>query len=224
VKGDGSRPGLIVAIDVNDLAQAQELARALSPIVDGLKVGSTLFSAHGPEALLEVGQHGRVFCDLKFHDIPSQVEGAVRALAEQHVWMLTVHAAGGVPMMKAAAAAAGEATTVAAVTVLTSLSTENGEHRVESLAGSAIEAGLETVVCSPKEIAALKERFGDSLRLVVPGIRPSGATSGDQARVASPAEAARLGADYVVVGRPIVEAPDPAAAAISILEEMQSAV
>jgi orotidine-5'-phosphate decarboxylase len=228
--------GLIVALDTPDLAQAEALAKELSGAVAALKVGSTLFIAHGPEAILEVGQHAPVFADLKLHDIPHQIEGAVAELARLGVWMLTVHASGGRAMVQAAVRAAatgaapgGPKPVVAAVTVLTSLSETGLEEvgqgpdpkaQVIKLARLAVSAGAGALVCSPHEIAPLREALGPGATLVVPGIRPAGADPGDQARVMTPAEAKNAGADFIVVGRPVAEAPDPAAAAAAIRAEL----
>ena len=224
--------GLIVALDGDDLVVAEGLARCLTGAVDAFKVGLTLFAAHGPEALFEIGQHGRVFCDLKLHDIPTQVRGAARSLASKGVWLTTVHASGGRAMMAAAvegAGAAGSGTLVAAVTVLTSLdATELGALGVAAdplaqvlrLASLAVDAGARALVCSPQEVAAVRAEVGPDVLLVTPGIRPLGGDAGDQSRVATPAAAVAAGADYLVVGRPITAAPDPRAAAEAIRAEM----
>ena len=224
--------GLIVALDGDDLVVAEGLARCLTGAVDAFKVGLTLFAAHGPEALFEIGQHGRVFCDLKLHDIPTQVRGAARSLASKGVWLTTVHASGGRAMMAAAvegAGATGSGTLVAAVTVLTSLdATELGALGVAAdplgqvlrLARLAVGAGARALVCSPQEVAAVRAEVGPDVLLVTPGIRPLGGDAGDQSRVATPAAAVAAGADYLVVGRPITAAPDPRAAAEAIRAEM----
>lgn len=228
--------GLIVALDGDDLPWAEDLARRLSGAVDAFKVGLTLFAAHGPETLLEIGQHGRVFCDLKLHDIPSQVRGAAATLAKAGVWLTTVHASGGRAMVAAAAEGAasgappgGSGTLVAAVTVLTSLSgadlAEVGQpadarRQVLALATLAVEAGAGALVCSPQEVAAVRAAVGPGVVLICPGIRPAGQALGDQSRVATPAAAVAAGADYLVAGRPIAGASDPRAAAESIRAEM----
>ena len=220
--------GLIVALDGDDLVAAESLARELSGTVDAFKVGLTLFAAHGPEALFEVGQHGRVFCDLKLHDIPSQVGAAAAALAAKGVWLMTVHASGGRAMVAAAVKGAGS-TLVAAVTVLTSLDGEelsavgqpgNPASQVSRLARLAVGAGAPALVCSPREVAAVRAEVGPDVVLVCPGIRPAGGGPGDQSRVATPAEAVAAGADYLVVGRPITQAGDPRAAAEAVRKEM----
>jgi orotidine-5'-phosphate decarboxylase len=224
--------GLIVALDGDDLVAAEGLARCLTGAVDAFKVGLTLFAAHGPEALFEIGQHGRVFCDLKLHDIPTQVRGAARSLASKGVWLTTVHASGGRAMVAAAvegAGAAGSGTLVAAVTVLTSLdAAELGSLGVAAdlagqvlrLATLAVGAGAQALVCSPQEVAAVRAEVGPGVLLVTPGIRPAGGDLGDQSRVATPAAAVAAGADYLVVGRPITAATDPRAAAEAIRAEM----
>jgi orotidine-5'-phosphate decarboxylase len=224
--------GLIVALDDDDLVAAEALARSLKGAVDAFKVGLTLFAAHGPEALFEVGQHGRVFCDLKLHDIPTQVRGAAHSLASKGVWLTTVHASGGRAMVVAAvegAAAAGSGTLVAAVTVLTSLDASelavvgfgsDPAPQVLRLASLAVGAGAQALVCSPQEVAAVRAEVGPGVLLVTPGIRPAGGDLGDQSRVATPAAAVAAGADYLVVGRPITASSDPRAAAEAIRGEM----
>jgi orotidine-5'-phosphate decarboxylase len=225
--------GLIVALDGDDLVAAEGLARCLTGVVDAFKVGLTLFAAHGPEALFEVGQHGKVFCDLKLHDIPTQVQGAARSLASKGVWLTTVHASGGRAMVAAAvegAGAAGSGTLIAAVTVLTSLDAADlGSLGVAAdplaqvlrLARLAVGAGAQALVCSPQEVAAVRAEVGPGVLLVTPGIRPLGGDAGDQSRVATPAAAVAAGADYLVVGRPITAAADPRAAAAAIRAEME---
>jgi len=224
---------LIVALDTADLPEAERLAKELKDHVAALKVGLTLFTAHGPEAILEIGQHAPVFCDLKLHDISHQVGLAAKELARQGVWMFTVHASGGAQMIREAvekAAGVGGRSIVAAVTVLTSLSSDvlaevgqgsDPQSQVLRLAELALDAGADAIVCSPHEVAALTERFGDNATLVVPGIRPSGSPAGDQARIMTPAEAASAGARYIVVGRPVTEAEDPVAAAQQISRELR---
>ena len=224
--------GLIVALDGDDLVASEGLARCLTGAVDAFKVGLTLFAAHGPEALFEIGQHGRVFCDLKLHDIPTQVRGAARSLASKGVWLTTVHASGGRAMVAAAvegAGAAGSGTIVAAVTVLTSLDAADLGSlgvaldplaQVLRLAALAVGAGARALVCSPQEVAAVRAEVGPDVMLVTPGIRLLGGDAGDQSRVATPAAAVAAGADYLVVGRPITAAADPRAAAEAIRAEM----
>lgn len=227
---------LIVALDAPDAVSAEKLVSKLSPVVSNFKVGKELFTACGPsvvEAVRRAG--GRVFLDLKFHDIPNTVAGACAAGSRiPGVFMLNVHAAGGRAMLEAAAKAVrenakGERPLLIAVTVLTSLSEtdlkETGvdrplEKHVESLAALAKAAGLDGVVASPRETAMIRKACGPDFKIVTPGVRPSWAAAGDQKRVMTPAEAVAAGADYLVVGRPITGDPDPAAAARRILEEI----
>lgn len=229
---------LIVALDVPGLEEARALVERLRGIASTFKVGSQLFTAAGPAAVeLVRAEGGRVFLDLKYHDIPATVGSAVRAAARLGVSWLTVHASGGSAMLRAAATAAAEAgrerPRVLAVTVLTSLD-RAVLHRelqvplavaghVVHLAGLAREAGCDGVVAAPHEAGRIRALLGRECLVVTPGIRPSGADAGDQARTATPAAARRAGADYVVVGRPIIEAPDPAAAATAIVEELAAA-
>jgi orotidine-5'-phosphate decarboxylase len=197
-----------------------------------VKVGSVLFTAAGPEVVGELRAAGRqVFLDLKWHDIPNTVAGAVRAARQLGAAMVTVHALGGGDMLRAAKEAAGPRMAVVAVTVLTShdpatLAALLGRERVdpmaevERLADLARSAGLDGVVCSPLEAAALRARMGPGALLVTPGIRGAGATRGDQARVAAAAEAVRAGATHLVVGRPVLEAADPVAAWQALAREV----
>jgi orotidine-5'-phosphate decarboxylase len=223
--------GLIVALDSPDLTAAEAMAAKLSGHVDALKVGLTLFTAHGPAAVNAVGAHAPVFCDLKLHDIPHQVGLAAAELAGLGVWMFTVHASGGTAMVEAAVEAAGGSSgpLVAAVTVLTSLSVSDLDDlgvdsdpaaQVLRLARLSVSAGARALVCSPQELFVLRRELGPELVLVTPGVRPAGSDAGDQARTATPSEAAAAGASYVVVGRPVTEAPDPAEAAAKIAEEL----
>ncbi len=228
-------PELIVALDVPDRAALSVALERLPPALDFFKIGLELFCALGPEALTLVRRRkGRIFLDLKLHDIPRTVERAVRAAAAE-IELLTVHAAGGPAMIRAAAEAAralgGARPRILAVTVLTSLDaadlaaigvTRSPAEQVVALAELAMESGADGVVCSPQEVAALRRRLGPEAYLVTPGIRPTGAAAGDQKRVATPAQAARDGASAVVVGRPILDAADPAAAAAAILEELRA--
>ncbi|WP_287980918.1 orotidine-5'-phosphate decarboxylase [Acidiphilium sp.] len=219
---------LIAAIDTPSLDEARRLAGAVGPYCGLVKLGLEAFCANGP-ALLDAAAGHDVFLDLKLHDIPNTVAGAVRALLPLRPAMLTVHAAGGGAMIAAAreaAEAAGAARPVLlAVTVLTSLSAgalaETGvaggpRQQVLRLAKLALAAGADGLVCSANEISVLRDAFGADPVLVVPGIRPAGADHGDQARVATPEAAIAAGASYIVVGRPITTAADPAAAAASI--------
>ncbi|HEV8675058.1 MAG TPA: orotidine-5'-phosphate decarboxylase [Methylomirabilota bacterium] len=229
------RDRLIVALDVPGLPEAEALLDRLAGVVSTFKVGAQLFTAAGPAAVELVRKRGgRVFLDLKYHDIPAQVAGAVGEAARLGVSMLTVHAAGGREMLRAAAGAAAGAgrdrPRVLAVTVLTSLDRAAlqrdlqvplaVEGHVVHLAGLAREAGCDGAVASPQEARRLRATMGPDWLIVTPGIRPAGAEAGDQARVATAAAARKAGADYVVVGRPITGAPDPLRAAEAILQEL----
>ena len=236
--GPAARAGrerLIVALDTPDLAAAERLVERLSGVASHFKVGSVLFTAAGPAAVEMVRKRGgRVFLDLKFHDIPATVSAAVEAAARLGVGLLTVHASGGVAMLRAAAAAAQAAGTdrprIVAVTVLTSLDRaalqrELGvptavEGHAVHLAALAREAGCDGVVASPREAARLRALLGRNAVIVTPGIRPTGGAADDQARIATPAAAVQAGADYLVVGRPITGAADPATVATAILAEI----
>lgn len=225
--------GLIVALDTPDLSHSESLARQLSGRVAAFKVGLTLFMRHGPESVLRISEHGPVFCDVKLHDIPHQVGLAAAQLTELGVWMFTVHASGGHAMVKAAAQSAGASDhppLVAAVTVLTSLGRQDllsigidsePEAQVSRLARTAVEAGATSLVCSANEVVPLRRELGADVILVTPGIRPAGSAVGDQARVMTPAKAAAAGSSYIVVGRPITDAPDPVRAAEEMLVELE---
>ena len=230
---------IFVALDVDTLDHATRLLETLSGVVSGCKIGSQLFTSAGPAAIEAARKRGfRVFLDLKYHDIPNTVAGAVREASRMGVFMLNVHASGGVAMMRAGADAAREATAggasrplVIAVTVLTSLDrgtlerevgvTSSVEGHVLALATRAREAGLDGVVASPREIRPIRIALGPRFTIVTPGIRPATSTgSDDQVRIATPSAAVSAGADYIVIGRPIIAAPDPRAAATTILQEM----
>lgn len=228
---------LLIALDVNSADQAIRLSDRLRDLVGGFKIGSRLFTAEGPRLVNELVERGhRVFLDLKYHDIPSTVATAVRAAADLGVWMLTVHASGGLAMLQAAqqaATASSSGPRVVAVTVLTSLDDDALRQigvskpipdQVESLAGLALEAGIDGVVASPLEVERIRARFGPTFTIVTPGIRTSSAgSSDDQARTLSPAHAVRAGASYLVVGRPIYAAPDPRSAALEIAQQIANA-
>lgn len=221
-----------MALDDPDLPKAEALAQQLSGKVDALKVGLTLIHGYGPEAVLEIGQHGPVFLDAKLHDIPHQIAGAVSEIARLKVWMFTLHSSGGPSMISAAAEALAtnpHPPLIAAVTVLTSLSSHDlarvgqgsdPQEQVLRLATLALEAGATAIVCSPQEVAAIRKEFGPDPILVVPGIRLGGARADDQARVMTPAMAAEAGASYVVVGRPVTGSPDPLETAELIVSEL----
>jgi orotidine-5'-phosphate decarboxylase len=229
-----ARDRLIVALDVPEAAAALAAAERLAGEVGMFKVGSQLFTAGGPAIVRALRKDGQdVFLDLKFHDIPNTVAGAAAAAAELGVSLLTIHAAGGPAMIEAAArAVSGSATRILAITVLTSLDAAaldgigmagGMEATVTRLARVAADAGAHGVVASPHEARALRAAHGAGFLLVTPGIRPAGAALGDQARAATPAAALSAGADYLVVGRPILAAPDSVAAARAVVLEMETA-
>jgi orotidine-5'-phosphate decarboxylase len=217
---------ICAALDFPTWAGAEPFAREIAPAVGMLKVGLELFVAEGPPVVRAAAALGRpVFLDLKLHDIPNTVEGAARSAAASGASLLTVHAAGGPAMVRAAVKGAEGKLRVLAVTVLTSLDAsalgEIGlagppEAAVVRLARLAVGAGAGGIVCSPHEVRAVRAAVGPGPLLVIPGVRPPGAAKGDQARVATPAEAVAAGADVVVIGRPLRDAKDPAAAAREI--------
>src|SRR3569833_1154029 len=230
-----ARNRLIVALDVPAATSAIRLVETLSDTCSWIKVGLELFVAAGPSILEPIIARGHiVFLDLKLHDIPNTVAGAVRSAATLGVRMLTLHAAGGPAMLSAAKNEIAGLTNppeLLAVTVLTSMdagqlhATGVGRlpsSQVELLAKMGMEAGIQGFVCSPQEVAALRSLTGPEGVLVIPGIRPAGSAIGDQKRIAGSAEALRLGASYLVVGRPITQATDPGEAATAILKEMAS--
>jgi orotidine-5'-phosphate decarboxylase len=232
---------LLAALDVDTVADARALADRLRGAVGGFKVGSRLFTSEGPAFVEELASRGdRVFLDLKFHDIPNTVAGAVAAATRLGVWMLNVHASGGSTMMRAARAAADEeaarrsrpAPLVIAVTMLTSLDQQalseiglsaSVAEQVGRLAALTESAGLDGVVASPQEIEIIRRRCGRRFAIVTPGIRGAGDQRGDQSRTLSAAEALAAGATYLVVGRPIIAAADPRAAAEKIAAECRAA-
>lgn len=236
----GAAETLVVALDVDTPEEARRLADRLRGTVGGFKIGSRLFTSHGPAFVRELVDRGdRVFLDLKFHDIPNTVAGAVAAATRLGVWMLNVHASGGLDMMRAARQAADESAVnmtmapplVIAVTVLTSFDqaglTALGIDRslatqVERLAAMAQEAALDGVVASPHEIAGIRARCGERFTIVTPGIRSGTDSRDDQQRTASAAGALAAGASYIVVGRPIIAAGDPRAAAERIAAECRA--
>jgi orotidine-5'-phosphate decarboxylase len=224
---------VFVAIDTTDLEYARVLGERLKPHVGGIKLGLEFFAAHGPAGVRAFSGIGLpIFLDLKFHDIPNTVAGAVRAAAGLGVNILNVHAAGGPAMLKAAVDAArgvNPDAKVIAVTVLTSLADADLEavgqrgpaaDQVARLASLTRNNGLDGVVCSAHEIASLRAALGPDFLLVVPGIRPKGADLGDQQRVMGPKEALDAGASILVIGRPITAAPDPVEAARAIAESL----
>ncbi len=233
---DIMRDSMIVALDLPDAETALEIARSLKGRVTWVKVGMTLFYAEGPSIVRELRAMGfKVFVDLKLNDIPHQVEGACKTLVRLGADMFTVHASGGRAMLEAAVSATSSAAEkfrvprpmVVAVTVLTSLDDAalaeigfertSAEH-VSALASLASEAGVDGVVCSPQEAAQMRALLGEDALVVTPGVRPSWAEAGDQARVSTPAEALEAGASHLVIGRPITGADDPASAVKRIME------
>lgn len=230
---------LIVALDVDTPAQALSLAKELQGFAGMFKIGSQLFTLAGPQIVKDVLATGaKVFLDLKFHDIPHQVAGAARSAAQLGVSLFTLHASGGAEMMRRAVEAVAEVAeregtarpAVLAVTVLTSMDAQalsqigvdaSPEDSVRRLVKLAEQSGVDGVVASPQEAAMIRATVAArNFLIVTPGIRPAGNEVGDQRRVATPAAALAAGADYLVVGRPITEAPDPLAAARQIAAEM----
>ena len=222
-------PRLIVALDLPDAASALAAARRFDGLPVWLKVGLELFTAEGPEVVRTLRKNAPVFLDLKFHDIPNTVRGAVRSAGRLGAAMMTLHLDGGEDMIRAAVQgkqeAGTEGTLLMGITVLTSQGAEAGTDPaavVLERAQRAREWGLDGVVCSGHEATAIKASC-PGLRCLCPGIRPAGSAAGDQRRVMTPALAIAAGADYLVVGRPITAAPDPLAMARQITEEMASA-
>jgi len=231
-----ARDRLIVALDVASASQARHVVQSLGDQAHTYKVGKQLFTAEGPQLVRELVASGRnVFLDLKFHDIPNTTAAAVRSAAELGVSMLTVHASGGSKMLRAAADAAAQSPgrpLVLAVTVLTSLSDAGLQEvgvsgsvlsQVLRLGSLARIAGCGGVVASAQEARELRRELGEGFVIVTPGVRPAGLAADDQARVVTPGEAIAAGANYVVVGRPILEAADPAQAAGRIVAEIERA-
>jgi orotidine-5'-phosphate decarboxylase len=232
-----ARKRLIVALDVPSAAEAAHLVNRLERSCQWFKVGLELFVAAGPAVLEQwVARGHSIFLDLKFCDIPNTVAGAVRSAATLGVRMMTVHASGGPAMLRAARAALDgleNPPELLAVTMLTSMDQaqvnavgleRSPAEQVELLTRMGLEAGIRGFVCSPREVASLRVLTGPEGVLVIPGIRPAGTQTGDQKRIATPADALRQGASYLVVGRPITQAADPAEAAHAILEEMAEAL
>jgi orotidine-5'-phosphate decarboxylase len=225
-----------VALDTPDLSRAIELAGLVHPYVGGLKIGLEFITAQGPNGIRAIAALGLpVFADVKFHDIPNTVAGATRAIAALGIGMFNVHVSGGEAMLRATMDAAASATPrprVLGVTVLTSMNdadlvavgqTGPAAAQVIRLARLAKSTGLDGVVCSPLDISAIREACGPEFLIVTPGVRPAGADLADQRRVMTPAQAVRAGADILVVGRPITDARDPAAAAQAIADEIGNA-
>jgi orotidine-5'-phosphate decarboxylase len=230
-----TRDRLIVALDVPSATQARQLVQSIGESASTYKIGKQLFTAEGPNLVRDLVASGKkVFLDLKYHDIPNTVGAAVRSAAELRVSMLTVHASGGSKMLKAAAEAAAQSASkpmVLAVTVLTSMSDDDLQEigvagtalsQVLRLGALARSAGCGGLVASAKEAAELRRELGEGFAIVTPGVRPAGSAAGDQARVVTPADAIAAGASHLVIGRPIIEAADPAKAAADIVEEIEA--
>lgn len=225
---------IIVALDFPDAATAVAMADRLNPTHCRVKVGKELFTAAGPQVVEALQNKGfEVFLDLKFHDIPNTTAGAVRSAAELGVWMVNVHASGGRRMMEACREVldkrTGQRPLLTAVTVLTSLEQEDLHEvgidiepmvQVQRLARLTQECGLDGVVCSAREAKALRNTLGEDLQLVTPGIRPADASADDQKRIVTPAQAMENGSTYLVIGRPITSAADPAQALDAILQSL----
>ncbi len=227
------------ALDTPDLAHATSLAAKVADAIGGFKLGLEFFTAQGPKGVAQIQKASDlpVFLDLKLNDIPNTVAGAVRAIAPLGAFMITVHTNGGRAMMEAAAEAASEAAydvvkarpLIVGVTVLTSFDGDDlSEVGVESsvadqvrrMAELAKRSGLDGIVCSPREVAMLRNDLGEGFKLVTPGVRPEWASNDDQKRIMTPLEAVSSGADYLVIGRPITAAQDPASAAARIAAEL----
>jgi orotidine-5'-phosphate decarboxylase len=232
---------LIVALDVSTLEQARSLVVELRDLVGMFKIGLELFCSHGPLAVDVVREHGgRVFLDLKYHDIPNTVAGAARAAVRLGVSMFNLHVAGGAEMLKAALDAVREEAgpekgpKVLGVTVLTSLGADElrdevgllrpPQEQVAFWARQARDCGLSGVVASPQEIRQIRLRCGGGFLIVTPGVRQTGSGQDDQRRISTPGEALRAGADYLVIGRPITKAPDPRQAVLAIIKEMEESL
>lgn len=229
---------LIVALDVDTKEKAVNLVKKLKGAVKIFKIGSELFTSCGPSVVAEAQKAGaEVFLDLKFYDIPNTAARSAASAARLGVFMFNVHASGGMEMMKKAAEASRDAAKklkiappkIIAVTVLTSMDEnnlkktgidDNMENQVLRLAGLAKDSGLDGVVASPSEVRSIRKNSGKDFLIVTPGVRPAWAAMNDQKRTATPKEAVDNGADFIVIGRPIIEAPDPVAAAKKVLEEI----
>jgi len=224
---------IAVALDAPSLDTAARWAGLVTPHVSTVKIGLELYLRYGPEAVASVrgANNVRVFLDLKLNDIPATVAGAARAVSRLRPDLLTVHAVGGMGAVRAAVEAAPD-TKIVAVTVLTSLGDDDLESMglagpvgdaVRRLAVQAVAAGARGLVCSPREVADLRAEVGPDITLITPGVRPAGSEAHDQARVATPEEALRAGADLLVIGRPITDAADPGAAAAAIGASLRKA-
>lgn len=227
-----ARDRLIVALDFSNQTEALKLAREISGEVGFFKIGLQLYTAAGPEIVRAVTALGaKVFLDLKLHDIPNTVAGAVKAANALDVQMLTIHLSGGRAMLEAAAAARSPDLMLLGVTVLTSADAatlaETGvdstiEEQVQRLAELGTAAGITGLVASPHEVKMLRTRFGPTVKIITPGVRPAWADAGDQKRFMTPREARQNGADYLVIGRPITAHADPGEAVRKILDELSA--
>ena len=224
---------IFCALDTADLARALDVALTLRNAVGGFKLGKEFFTANGPDGVKAIENIGLpIFLDLKFHDIPNTVAGAVRSAALTHCLMTTIHASGGSEMIAAAIKGTlGGTPKILAVTVLTSLNANNlteigvfnpVDEQVLKLAKLALKNGADGVVASPNEIRILRKELGTDFIIMVPGIRPNWTEKNDQKRTMSPADAIKYGADYLVIGRPITNAPDPSRAAERIAQEIET--
>lgn len=233
---------IILALDVDSEAEALNFVRKLTPYVGAFKVGMQLFNSSGPSIVNKINDlGGRVFVDLKFHDIPNTVAAAGRVMTRLNCYMFNIHAAGGRAMLESVASSVqdeakhlgSQAPILLAVTVLTSIGQRELEEemlisrlKIEEVvvkwALMAKNAGINGVVCSPREIEAIRAACGGKFKIVTPGIRPAWSEKNDQVRVTTPADALRMGADYMVIGRPILKAADPIGAAQMIIEEMEA--
>lgn len=224
---------LILALDVETRESALEMLNRLGNSLEWVKVGLQLFTAYGPDLVREIADHGyKVFLDLKLHDIPNTVAKAVQSISKLPVDLLTLHASGGAEMLEWANKARNEHSpnlNLLAVTVLTSMDAQqlkslnvnaDPQTQVSHLAGLSLQAGIQGLVCSPLELSLLRSQFGHDPIIVTPGIRPKGSASDEQKRIMTPQDAAVAGANYIVVGRPILKAQDPVAAVKSIQAEL----
>ncbi len=228
---DSAKEKIIVALDVPTAADAHRVLDELHGVGTWCKVGMQLFTAEGPAIVRAAKDRGwRVFLDLKFHDIPNTVASGVTSARALGVDLLTIHLSGGPEMVRRAVDAAGDDLLVLGVTVLTSSTRSELEavgtphdpsDLVPRLAAMGLEAGLRGIVCSPLELGAIRAEFGDGLKTVTPGVRPAGSDRGDQRRVMTPAAAVKVGADWLVIGRPILAAPDRRAAFEQIIAGMR---
>lgn len=231
MKTKSGLPLVYCALDTKDLGHAKELASAVTEAGCGVKLGLEFFNMHGPQGvqmILEERVKPDVFLDLKYHDIPNTVAGAIESAASLDVSYLNVHASGGYEMMAVAKRSCAKATRLLAVTILTSLNDTaleevgqpSASQQVQRLATLTHKAGLDGVVCSAHEIKQLRDTLGSEFVLMVPGIRPAGSDAGDQKRIMTPREAVSLGATHLVIGRPITQSPDPIKAAKDILDSI----